>query len=100
MTINKFFGYNKARLKIVTRERGEINASQVRDLDKIAAEVDEKAKIKAIGNEYINNLFIAQCSLFLNHIRMLYICILVEGQEIMKEESSIIPTYDAITTDP
>jgi hypothetical protein len=29
-----------------------------------------------------------------------YICILVEGQEITKEESSIIPTYDAVTTDP
>lgn len=25
---------------------------------------------------------------------------MVEGQEVMKEESGIIPTYDAITTDP
>ncbi|GBB86919.1 hypothetical protein RclHR1_13370005 [Rhizophagus clarus] len=69
--LNKEFGSKKARLKIVTRERGEIDASQVRDLDKIAAEVDEKAKTKAI-----------------------------EEQEIMKEESNIIPIYDATTTDP
>ncbi|CAB4444748.1 unnamed protein product [Rhizophagus irregularis] len=69
--LNKEFGSKKARLKIVTRERGEIDALQVRDLDKIATEVDEKVKTRAI-----------------------------EGQEVMKEESGIIPTYDAITTDP
>ncbi|RIA98836.1 RNA polymerase I associated factor, A49-like protein [Glomus cerebriforme] len=71
--LNKEFGSKKARLKIVNRERGEIDASQVQNLDKIAAEVDEKAKKKATD---------------------------VEKQETMVEQNSIIPPYDAITTEP
>ncbi|CAG8442220.1 8363_t:CDS:2 [Funneliformis mosseae] len=50
--LDKEFGSKKVRSKISARERGQIDISQVRDLDKIAAGVEEKAKSKPANEEH------------------------------------------------
>ncbi|CAI2161491.1 7544_t:CDS:2 [Funneliformis geosporum] len=49
--LDKEFGSKKVRSKISARERGQIDISQVRDLDKIAAGVEEKVKSKPVNEE-------------------------------------------------
>jgi DNA-directed RNA polymerase I subunit RPA49 len=86
-------------MRIATRERGEIDASQVRGLDKIATEVDEKAKRKTTDSGYYINMFMTFSTIFI--YSSFHLIVLGEEQEAIKEESSsIIPPYDAITTDP